>query len=245
MNSPFIASSSASDQYIAGVQAQYGVIDYNNWQDVRWTFEDWVTYPEAGASVLNFFGNIPGVGGATTYTTNMVKQGSFGQQHFLIKSIGVGIRIKSNDLTLFDGSDASTLASDYLLGFVQAGLLTYSIGARPFASIPKPFMYAPQPGSQPFVKPAGLTSLTATETGATATMATVVSDTPFVRQINLKQNIWRTDPQLFVAAEQQFTAQIGFPSGLVPIIGTGITDDTTNPLQVGVILDGVLIRPKQ
>ena len=46
-------------------------------------------------------------------------------------------------------------------------------------------------------------------------------------------------------AGQTFQVSVDYPSGLVPVIGTGVTDDTTNPLKVGIKLDGVLIRPKQ
>lgn len=240
----FIQQGNNSNEIIGGLDTRYGVIDYTRWQTLRATFVSWVTYPSAGATQLNFFGDVPGVSGATPYTTNMPKSGSLGQQHFIAKSIGTGIRIKSNPLTTFSGTDASTLASDFLLGFVQTGVLEFNIGARPFLQAPKPFMYLPPVGANPFVTPAGLTSLTGAGGPPTA-LETMVSDTPWVEQTRLKENVFLFDPQLFIAAEQNFTCSINWYSGLVPVIATGFVNDSTNPLQVGVMLDGVLIRPLQ
>jgi hypothetical protein len=31
----------------------------------------------------------------------------------------------------------------------------------------------------------------------------------------------------------------------VPILATNVVDDTTNPVKIGVILDGLLLRPVQ
>lgn len=240
-----IIQSGQSDQIIAGLQSRFGSIDYSQFQAVRATFFSYVTYPEAGQSQLIFFGDVAGNSGVTVYDTNMPKQGSFGQQHFLLKAIGTDIRIKTNDLTLFDGLDATTLASDFLLGFVQSGVLTFNIGSRAFATVPKPFMYCPPVGAQPRLKVAGLTSLGGAVVGADSTLATLVSDTPFVTQTREKRNAYIVDPTILIEAEQQFNATIDFPTGLVPVIGTGITDDTTNKLQVGIMLDGVLLRPLQ
>jgi hypothetical protein len=46
-----------------------------------------------------------------------------------------------------------------------------------------------------------------------------------------------------IEAEQNFSLTVEFPSGLVPVIGTDITDDTTNPLKVVAVIDSVTIRP--
>jgi len=242
---PIIQTNSASDTIIAGLQTRFGSVDYNSFQALRYQFFSYVKYNEAGVSQLNFFGDVPGNSGVTAFDTNMVKQGSFGQQHFILKSIATDIRIKSNNLTDFDGTDASTLSSDFLNGFVKAGVLELAIGARPFATVPKPFMYLPPVGAKPMISPVGLTSLTTAVVGAVGTMDTVVSDTPVVNQTRLRQNAYIVDPQILIEAEQNFSVSINFFSGIVPIIGTGITDDTTNPLQIGVILDGILLRPKQ
>jgi hypothetical protein len=53
------------------------------------------------------------------------------------------------------------------------------------------------------------------------------------------------DPNILIEAEQQFNVKLSYPSGLLPVISTGVANDSTNPLKVGVILDGLLLRPVQ
>jgi hypothetical protein len=48
-----------------------------------------------------------------------------------------------------------------------------------------------------------------------------------------------------IEAEQQFNVKLSFPSGVVPVLATNVVNDSTNPLKVGVILDGLLLRPVQ
>jgi len=234
----------ASAEIISGLATRFGSIDYTQFQSVRWTFYSYVTYPEAGATTLNFFGTTPGTPNITLEDTNIPRTGSFGQQHFLVKSISTGVKIASNNLSGYDGSDASTLFSDYLLGFFNAGVLNFSIGARPFLQLPKPFQYAPQGAGAYRARNAGLTSMVGTGGPPTA-LSAMVSDTPFVQQTRYRRNALILDPNILIEAEQQFAISIDYPSGLVPVIGTGITDDTTNPLKVGVFLEGVLLRPLQ
>ena len=106
-----IISNSASGEIIGGLQTQFGTVDYASFQSVRVPFYSYNTYPVAGVSVLNFFGSIAGQPSITTQDTNIPKAGSFGQSHFLLKSIGMDIRIGNDPFSTFDGTDASTLAS--------------------------------------------------------------------------------------------------------------------------------------
>jgi len=245
-NSPFVPGGSRDVMLVSGLQSQFGTIDYSRWQAQRYEFYSFITYPEAGAAQLVFFGNaVGGNVGATSLTyedTNMPRAGSFGQQHFLIKSIHTDIRIADPKLTTWDGTDASTLASDYLMGFVNAGVLNFTIGARPFLTLPVPFQYAPPlAGRMRGYQGGGLTAATTAANALTA----YVGDQPLVQQTDDRDNIFRFDPTLLLEAEQQFSVSIDFPSGVVPVIGTGVTDDTSNPLKVGVVLSGVLLRPVQ
>jgi hypothetical protein len=237
-----VTQNNMSDEIISGLQTRFGSIDYSQFQSLRYQFYSYVTYNTAGVTQLNFFGTTVGQPGITTADTNMPRTGSFGQQHFFLKSIGTRIKLKTNDLSAFDGTDASTIASDYLFGFLNAGVLNFSIGARPFLQVPKPFQYLPPISGQAITNVAGITALTAPITNAAGTLT---SDTPFVTQTIDRTNTFRFDPNILIEAEQQFSITIDFPSGTVPVIGTGIANDTTNPLKVGVYLDGVLLRPLQ
>ncbi len=227
------------------LQQRFGTTNYNSWQSLRWSFYSYVKYPEAGGASFSFFGNpTGGTSVDTLQLTNIPKANSFGQQHFLLKTIKSKIFIQTDNFAAYDGTDASTLYSDYLMGLVQAGVLTLKINSRDYLQIPKPFLYAPTAdGSQEYYG-AGVASATLNE-AAPNTLATFVSPYPRATQAQKDRGLYEVDPNLLIEAEQNFQCQLTFDSGLVPVIGTGVTDDTTNPLYIGVEFDGIVFRPTQ
>ena len=237
-----------SESIISAASQKFGVIDYSRWQAIRWQWYSYVTYPSAGTTELNFFGQVAGQAGVTLQDTNLPKAGSFGQTHFQLKSISTDIQIATNDVDGFTRAnqasiDTRALASDYLGGFVQAGVLNFSVGARPFATIVKPFQYAPPPGS-----PLDLSNTYANQISAApnpAAGASAVVGVPWVTQTKMRSNVYFVDPNILIEAEQQFNVSLQFPSGIVPVLATNVVNDSTNPLKVGVILDGLLLRPVQ
>ncbi|NBO53132.1 MAG: hypothetical protein EBU84_00745 [Actinobacteria bacterium] len=237
-----------SESIISAASQRYGVIDYSRWQAIRWQWYSYVLYPTAGVSELNFFGQVPGQTGVTLQDTNLPKAGSFGQTHFLLKSISTDIKIPVNNVDGFTRANQATLdtqalASDYIGGFVQAGVLTLSIGSRPFATIPKPFQYAPPPGSPLDLANSFVNQISAAPVPAAG--AAQVVGVPWVTQTKMRSNVYFTDPNILIEAEQQFNVQISFPSDAVPVIATAVANDTTNPLKVGIVLDGVKLQPVQ
>jgi hypothetical protein len=122
-------------------------------------------------------------------------------------------------------------------------VLNFSVGARPFATIVKPFQYAPPPGS-----PLDLESTYVNQISAApvpAALAEQVVGVPWVSQTKMRSNVYFTDPNILIEAEQQFNVKLNLPSGVVPVLATNVVNDSTNPLKVGVILDGLLLRPVQ
>ena len=235
-----------SESIISAASQKFGVIDYSRWQAIRWQWYSYVTYPSAGSTELNFFGQVAGQAGVTLQDTNLPKAGSFGQTHFQLKSISTDIQIRNNDVDGFTIANQATLdtfalASDFLNGFVQAGVLEFSVGARPFATIPKPFMYAPPPGSPNDYDNSYANQITNVPTSTT----TQVVGLPWVTQTKMRSNVYFVDPNILIEAEQQFNVKLSYPSGLLPVIASGVANDSTNPLKVGVILDGLLLRPVQ
>ena len=225
------------------LQAAYGSSNYKSWQYLRRQFYSYQDYVEAGASVFNFFGAAPG-GAITRQDTNMPKAGSLGQQHFLLKAIRVRWWINTWTLTDWDGTDASTLASDIINGFLHAGVLKLDINARNFLTLPKPFLYAPPGGGEEWHRNRGIDALTLTE-GTPNIVFTFTSAPPYATQLDAEQNVFLMDPNVLIEAEQNFAVSIEFPTGAIAVIGTGVTNDTTNPLKIGVELDGLLFRPVQ
>jgi len=237
-----------SESIISAASQKFGVIDYSRWQAIRWQWYSYVTYPSAGSTELNFFGQVAGQAGVTLQDTNLPKAGSFGQTHFQLKSISTDIQIANNDVDGFTRANQATLdtralASDFLGGFVQAGVLNFSVGARPFATIVKPFQYAPPPGSPLDLSNSYVNQISAAPVPAVG--AAQVVGVPWVTQTKMRSNVYFTDPNILIEAEQQFNVKLSFPSGVVPVLATNVVNDSTNPLKVGVILDGLLLRPVQ
>ncbi len=237
-----------SESIISAASQKFGVIDYTRWQAIRWQWYSYVTYPSAGTTELNFFGQVAGQAGVTLQDTNLPKAGSFGQTHFQLKSISTDIQIAVNDVDGFTRANQATidtraLASDYIGGFVQAGVLNFSVGARPFATIVKPFQYAPPPGSPLDLESTYVNQISVAPVPAAG--AAQVVGVPWVTQTKMRSNVYFTDPNILIEAEQQFNVKLNFPSGVVPVLATNVVNDSTNPLKVGVILDGLLLRPVQ
>jgi hypothetical protein len=237
-----------SESIISAASQKFGVIDYTRWQAIRWQWYSYLTYPTAGVGELNFFGQVAGQAGVTLQDTNLPKAGSFGQTHFQLKSISTDIQIAVNDEDGFTRANQATLdtralASDYLLGFIQAGVLQFSVGARPFATIPKPFQYAPPPGSTLDLANSYANQISAAPNPAAA--ATNVTGLPWITQTKMRSNVYFVDPNILIEAEQQFSVKLSYPSGSVPVLASAVANDSTNPLKVGVIFDGLLLRPVQ
>jgi hypothetical protein len=237
-----------SESIISAASQKFGVIDYTRWQAIRWQWYSYITYPSAGATELNFFGQVAGQAGVTLQDTNLPKAGSFGQTHFQLKSISTDIQINNNDVDGFTRAnqaslDTRALASDFLGGFVQAGVLRFNVGARPFATIVKPFQYAPPPGSPLDYDNTYVNQISAAPVPAAG--AGQVVGVPWITQTKIRNNVYFVDPNILIEAEQQFNVSLQFPSGVVPVLATNVVNDSTNPLKVGVILDGLLLRPVQ
>ena len=232
---------SNSEEAIQAIATLYGSTNYKAWSDIRRPWYSKVAYPEAGQNQFAFFTTVAGQGSITLDDTNMPKQGSFGQQHVILKAVQLGIHIKTWDLYAWAGTNASTLISDLLLGFVQAGVLTLTVNNRAHMQIPKPFLYCPTGGGPEQIYTAGLSTLTLTE-GTPNVIATSISPAPYC-EIYSYRNTFVLDPQLMIEAEQNFSLTLDYPAGLVPVIGTDITDDTTNPLKIVAVMDSVTIRP--
>lgn len=236
-----------SESVISAAAGRFGVIDYSRWQAIRWQWYSYVQYPLTPATnVFNFFGNVVGQAGITLADTNLPKAGSFGQTHFLLKTISTDIRLNNEDVDGFTRAniadiDTRTISSDYLAGFVQAGVLQLNIGSRPFATVPKPFMYCPPPGNQPDFDNSYVNQISAAPIPAAG--ASQVVGLPSVEQTRFKKNVYVCDPNILIEAEQQFDVTISYPSGVLPVLARNVVNDSTNPLKIGVIFDGVLLRP--
>jgi len=233
-----------SEQVLQYLQKTYGSANYSQWQSLRKQFYSFTQYPAAGATQLNLFGYaVSGAAGQNRQYTNMPKAGSFGQQHFLLKSISCVYYINTAQslLSLATPVDTSNVGADFLHGFAQAGVLTFNIGSKAYAQIPRPFLYAPPADGEIHNAVGEQIIFTLTE----GTPNTLLTASSLVTSADLNRdsaNSYVVDPGILIEAEQAFDLQIQYPSGAIPLIASGKL--TTN-FYVGVILDGVLFRPVQ
>lgn len=227
---------STSEEALQYLQGIYGSTNYRDWQSVRKQFYSYVQYPTAGQVQTNFFGSIPGSSGITTQDTNVPAAGNFAQNHFLLMAVRMDIRVPNVDFDATQTVDADTLYCDYVGGLVQAGMLSVTIGDKAFLQIPRPLMYCPPADGSYQAKFAGARS------GA---LPNQVSVGPNARLTGGADNLYVLDPAILIEAGQTFAASLNYQTGAVPVIATDVVNDTTNPMSIGLIFDGILYRPVQ
>lgn len=220
-----------------------GTADYNSWQYMRrkWYYKQ--GYATAGVNQLTFFSNPAGVGGLTLDDTNIPQSNGFGNQYVIIKRIEFRFFTKTWNLASWAGTDVSTLDSDVINGFLWGGVTQLTIGSRLYAQTPMPLLYMP-PGDGPAqVYTRGLDTLTLTE-GTPNTLLTTRSAAPYAEPFSYA-NHYEFDPYIGLIPRENFNLTIDFPSGAIPIIGTTIANDSTNPFKVVATLDTITFRALQ
>jgi hypothetical protein len=200
---------------------------------IRKQFYSYVNYPLAGSSTLNFFGDALS-STVNAQLTNMPKANSFADSYFLVKSLRTSWFINNSELSSFNGTDAETVASDWIAGFPQAGYLDFSIGSRTFLQIPKPFLFA-----------SGSHDSDDVTSGTSATSPALGDNKPFAMGRACSQFL--IDPAIAIEPDANFSISINYPTGVVPVIATGIVTAAAgvNPLYVGIELDGIWARKLQ
>lgn len=231
------------------LQKKYGSANFRKWQSIRRQFYSFVPYVTTGVSELRFFGTaLGGSQGSSTANrqlTNMPKANSFGQNHFLLKAIRCTYYIPSHKvdqwITTANQNDAGMgVNAEIINGVFQAGVFELNIGARNVVQVPKPALYMPPADGRADVKQPFAGAIAAVGPLTTATLGA-----PHAELVGARRNLYLVDPNIIIEAEQNFEAVIRFPSGLLPLTGTTVINDSTNKLHIGIILDGLVFRPQQ
>ncbi len=209
----------------------YGTMAAGQLQSQRKQFYSYVQYPLAGSSQLNFFGQAIGNNGVTVEQTNMPVQGSFGTSSFIIKGISLKYKILDQNLAAYNGLDTNTFATEILGGLFNAGVAELTVNAKSYLQVTKPFHQLPPADGRIRTYSAGQVSVS-------------VDVEPDVTLSSRSENKYICDPEIFIAAQQNFAFSISYPSGLVPVRATNIIT-SSNILYVGVVLDGIELRPVQ
>lgn len=213
------------------LQAQYGTMQPGKLQALRKQFYSYITYPLVGSVQLNFFGQALGNAGATLEDTNMPVQSSFGTSAFLVKGVMCNYKITAENTAAYAATDATTLAAEVLGGLFRAGVLELEVSAKNYLQIRVPWLQAPPADGR-------------THYFTNGQQAAVTPPEPSVGLPSRSENRFIVDPEIFIAAQQNFTARISYPAGAIPVTATGVITAGV-PLRVGVLLDGIEFRPVQ
>jgi hypothetical protein len=230
-----LASLTQSQQVLRSLQANFGTMQLGNYQAVRRQFYSYIPYG-SGSTQLNFFGSALGNTGQNSQLTNLPTAGSFGTSSFLVKQIRCKYYVNGSVSTATWGTThtdaASGLYADMVNGFFQAGVLQFVVNAKTFVTINKPFLNAPASDGR-------------TELTATGTYSTTAGQFPYADLSRRSENSYMVDPEIFIAAQQNFSLSIVYPSGVIAPICTNPAFATTSIGYVGVSLDGIEFRPVQ
>jgi len=228
-----------SEQIERQIAKTYGTMAKGKLQTQRKQFYSYVPYPLAGSSQLNFFGQAIGNNGVTIEQTNLPVQGSFGTSSFIVKGIALKYKILNQNLVAYNGTtpDATTFSSEILGGLFGAGVAELVINAKSYLQVTKPFHQLPPADGR-------------IRTFTAGSVSAFVDAEPDVTLSSRAENKYICDPEIFIAAQQNFSFTISYPSGLVPVLASSIINSAagtpgTNTLYVGVVLDGIEIRPVQ
>ena len=212
-----------SNQVLAALQSTYGAQKYTDQQMLRYPYYSRVQYPAAGASQISFFGQ--SMGQITELLTNAEQSGALGNVSFLLTGIYFDFWVSAPATTgqpQIYLEDADAIYADIVHGFAQAGFWELTVGNVKWDSVPIPFLYRPpsngrvrtslNQGGGAFTQ-SGMSPFAVTGAGTNLCRA------------DLNRRAWRRgnlQNPLFLAPQQNFTAMIYYPSGLIPIIATDV-----------------------
>jgi len=229
------------------LQRGYGSADWSQWQNFRWQQYDYVRYPTAGATQLQFF--TVGLGGAdpnnatvpkTLEQTNLTASGQFGQVGTLITQIRMHARILPKGRQpagISDDADVLwTTISNMMSKFVELlrrGVLQISIQSKEYFTISEPLRTCP-PGFGINIQQNGSSFIAAGNAWITFTA--------WAQQNPDLDNVFYVDPPQFIEPAQTFVAQMIYPDGTGPVFTT-LVSGASPLIDVGLIFDGYIVRP--
>lgn len=233
-----------STQILSMLQQRDGSANWNTWQIHRWAFWDYVRLTAAGTNQITFFQNALGASDPVsalrkTYEqTNMQKSGTFGQVYYFLKQIRTHVQLlpKARQATAI-ATDADLLSTTIvslaspLLQLFRRGVLSFYIGQKLYFEIERPLLAAP-PGFGMEVDAIGVSN------------TTTATPNIWAQQSRFERDCWGIDPVQMIEPEQTFNVQIDYPDGNTPSFA-GLVNSADVALNIGVILEGYIVRPAQ
>lgn len=227
-------------QVLQLLQNRIGSADWSKWGIYRWVWYDYVRYPGAGTTQLQFFVNPLGTVDPTSALaktleqTNGPKSRAFGQTFFVIQEIRTHVHILpklrqpaalATDADLLYTTIENMMEQFYDL--IGAGVLSMQIGQKDYFELEKPFKRCP-PGL----------GVEIFQHGALSDFCMWIQQSPHT------EDIWGVTPAQMVEPEQTINLNIDFPQGN-PATFTNLVNSATPSVDIGVLLDGYIARPAQ
>jgi hypothetical protein len=232
-----------SQKVLAAVAARFGTQDPNQLQIQRWQYYDFVRLNVAGTNRLSFFSNPIGAVDPvsalpkTLEETNVRRSGEL-DLPFAILQIRTQIDIlpmsrqPAGVAAVTDGVvQGLTAVHKVLRGMAEQGVMSLEFGQKNYFQIFQPFQKCP-PGYGP-----SLTAIAANGAGA------FPPESSFYAQSVDPRDSYAVSPPLFVEKSQTFQAVIDFFLANTPVIPQ--VGGANVAINVGVILDGYVVRPVQ
>lgn len=252
MPSPVALADPGSAAYrLSSLQDTVGSADWSRWTNNRFVFYDYVDYPTAGTTEIQFFAQP--MGSTDTYNSSKVKtleqcnfpeSRSFGRVGFRMRQIRTHIRVKPKARQVSAISTATNaITSGYgalmekLFNLSLQGVLLINIGQKEFWDIGQPFLTCP-PGFGP----------TILDFGGQKTNASSNSQALWYQQDPCSKSVYSVDPEQLIEAGQTFSARIVFDNAASPAL-TNIYPNTsggaTPQVEIGLMFEGYILRPMQ
>lgn len=230
-----------SVEILQTIQSKIGSANWQDWGIYRWVWYDYVRYPGAGLTELQFFVNSlgttdPNSGLAKTLEqTNAPKSRSFGQTFFIITQIRTHVHVlpkKRQPAALANDADLLfTSINDMqnaLVNLMSNGVLQIKLGQKDYFEIEKPFRRCPPGFGVKIYQHASLGP----------------DQCQWSQQSHLQDDVWAVSPAQMIEPEQTIDASVIFPEG-IPAVFTNLVNGATPSVDIGLLLDGYIVRPAQ
>ncbi len=201
---------------------QFAVNRQGQYEVVRQTLYDRLTYPTAGATQFLFFQNPKGSGGRTAADTNVEVAGSLPQpKWFLVESIEIHLFPGVSISQTAGAAAASEFSNDIYAVLTGKGFLNFFIGSKTYVE------------EAPLIRFPPKTRLHG-ESALTTTVTTTQNTYDYAAACGRPYFI---DPEVLLIPNQNFNVSLNFP--------TAIATPSGQDAEVEVILDGILYRQSQ
>jgi hypothetical protein len=233
-----------SQKIISQIDQKFGTAVKGKFEAIRFQYYDYVRLPTGGTNRLTFFSNPIGAvdptsGLAKTLEETNIRRSGELDERFAIMQVRTTIDvlpIKRQPASIVALPSAAvqsmTTTHQALRNLNFQGVLSVNFGQKNFIQIEQPFQTCP-PGYGPSIK---------TISGVGASGFAPISQ--YASQSVDPRDVYVMDPAIFVEKGQTFGATIDFymnNSVTLPVV-TGSDKAAVN---IGVILDGYVIRPVQ